>query len=116
MYFKVLLSKAGTSLENIPNAIDHIKLYPSFSSVSMGKIYTLHNLCAYKDLKSRATLVDYVENLLMRSGVVRLLIKMPKGHTEDMFTAQGYQKDPFVYYTKELLIAVNSSYSFPSAF
>jgi ribosomal protein S18 acetylase RimI-like enzyme len=84
-------------------SIGFIQLYPSFSSVSMKKIWILNDLFVEEKSRHKGAaklLMNTATDFARRSGVIRIVLSTQITNTpaQDLYVSLGYQKDENFYH------------------
>lgn len=89
--------------QNTSNVLGFVQLYPSFSSVSMKKIWVLNDL--YVDQSARKqgvglALMKKAEEFASRTGAIRIILETGKDNivAQALYESIGYEKETDVFH------------------
>lgn len=88
-------------------AVGFTLLYPTFSSVSMARVYTLNDLFVHKDFRKRGVasmLMDKAASYGQSQGAVRLHLETEKDNigAQALYEKEGWVKETNFFYYRQL--------------
>lgn len=105
----ILAAVCRSGINGVERIAGFAQLYPSFSSVSMGKIWILNDLYVHPDHRGQGIagmLLDAAREMAYQDKAIRIVLSTAKdnGQAQRIYEAKGYVQDAhFLYYELDLL-------------
>ncbi|WP_339277357.1 GNAT family N-acetyltransferase [Paenibacillus sp. FSL W8-0426] len=105
----ILAAVCPSGINGVEQIAGFAQLYPSFSSVSMGKIWILNDLYVHPDHRGQGIagmLLDAAREMAYQDKAIRIVLSTAKdnGQAQRIYEAKGYVQDAhFLYYELDLL-------------